>query len=242
MLFVRLPSPSRRIALTMSLWLLAVPCSATERLLLGGIPEGLPGYAVTGDGSLRFSAEVRRQVFDCIENQLGFRITWQQLPTKRLMQELVEGRLDLGFPLGFTPERARLLLESAAAWDSPDIWISRRPVDIKDKQLRLAVRLGSPQQVDQTADGYEKVAAYFTYAELVKALNLEMADAVVIPSLVFEQQRGLWPPDVVTTPGRPRGVGFYLPPQDPKRLAAPLDRAIERCRATLTGAKSASGR
>jgi ABC-type amino acid transport substrate-binding protein len=132
--------------------------------------------------------------------------------------------------MGFTPERARELWQSTAAWDNPDVWLSRRPIDPSDRRLRIAARLGSPQQADLAADGYGQLVGFTAYADLIKALTLNMVDAAVVPLSVYEDQRGLWPVDTVQTAGQARRSGFYLPPADPKGLGAALNRAIERCR------------
>ena len=97
----------------------------------------------------------------------------------------------------------------------------------------MAARLGSPQEAEQTAAGYARVVGSTTYEELGKTLRLQMVDVVVVPRSIFEELQALWPEGVLTTLGKSRLTGFYLSPGDPKGLAAPLNRAIESCRASV---------
>lgn len=218
----------------------AAPGVAPERLLQAGTPEGLPGYSLQPDGRLLIESDAKRRIFQCVETQLGARFIWHSLPTKRLLQWLMEGRLDIAFPMGFTAERASMLRQSAPAWENPDVWLSLRPLRADDKQLRLAARLGSPQQAELAAEGYARMVGYYSYEELARALAQNRTDAVVVPQSVYQDQLGLWPSGLLVTPGRARSSGFYLPPSDPKGLAAALDRAIERCRAPQRSAAAFS--
>jgi hypothetical protein len=226
---------SRLHALCASAFLVALgltlsPSHGSERVIRAGTPEGLPGYALDAEGRLIVQDPDRRPVFMCIERRLNARFAWQALPTKRVVQGVVTGDLDLAFPMGFTAERAGAMRQSAPTWDNPDVWLSLRPVSIEDKSLRIAARLGSPQQVEYAADGYTRVSSATTYTELGRTLALDMADVVIVPRSVYLEQKALWPANTIVTVGRPRSSGFYLPPNDPKGLMAPLNRAIEACR------------
>lgn len=203
---------------------------AAPLLVRAGTPEGLPGYEMDESGHLHIESTPKRRVFQCVEKTLNARFHWEALPTKRLLQRLSDGQLDIAFPMGFTPERAAKLLQSEPAWDNPDAWLSLRPIDPQDKSLRLAARLGSPQQVDHATEGYARVITSYTYEELARTLSLGMADAVVVPLSVYEEMRPLWPAGTRVTAGRARSSGFYLTQGDPKGLAAPLNEAIRRCR------------
>jgi hypothetical protein len=143
---------------------------------------------------------------------------------------VADGQLDLAFPMGFTAERAAVLLQSAPAWDNPDYWLSLRPVNIQDKSLRIAARLGSPQQVEYLADGYTRVTGSYTYPHLAKALAMDVSEAVIVPQSIYEDQKALWPAQTIVTVGRRRQSGFYLNSSDPQRLLNPLNLAIEACR------------
>ncbi len=223
----------RQRTLTAALLLATASCWGTERLIQAGTPEGLPGYALSSDGKLVIEDSNRRRVFSCIEQRLNAKFSWQAFPTKRVVQMVERGQLDLAFPMGFTAERAKVMQQSAPTWDNPDVWLSKRPVNIQDKNLRIAARLGSPQDVEHVADGYSKVVGAITYSELPKTLSMDMVDAVIVPRRVYEDQRALWPETTLVTVGRHRSSGFYLQPADTKALLMPLNRAIEDCRVAV---------
>jgi len=222
-------SPLRWCVLAFALGLAASPGGAAERVLRAGTPEGLPGYGMSGN-KLVIEDAFKRRLFECVELTLNARFEWQALPTKRLLQMVGSGQLDIAFPMGFTAERAAALLQSATAWENPDFWLSLRPLNIQDKTLRITARLGSPQHVEHAADGYGTVTPSYTYPELAKALAMGMADAVVVPQSVYEDQKALWPAQTIVTVGRRRSSGFYLAPADPLSLLKPLNRAIDACR------------
>ncbi|MDC8773035.1 hypothetical protein [Roseateles albus] len=203
---------------------------ASERVLLrAGTPEGLPGYDISG-GKLIIKDSSKRRIFECIESALNARFEWQALPTKRLIQMIMDGQLDIAFPMGFATERASVMLQSAATWDNPDVWLSLRPVNIQDKNLRIAARLGSPQQIDHLADGYTHVTGSYTYPLLAKELSMDVTTAVIVPQSVYEEQKAHWPSQTLVTVGRQRSSGFYLKSSDPLKLLKPLNLAIEACR------------
>ena len=185
---------------------------------------------MASDGSMMIEDSLKARVFACIEQRLKAKFIWHPLPTKRMVLMVVHGQLDLAFPLGFTAERANAMLQSAPTWDNPDVWLSLHPVNTQDKSLRIAARLGSPQQVEYAADGYTKVTGSYTYAELAKALSKDMADVVIVPRSIYEEQQALWPEKTIVSLGRQRSSGFYLQPADTKALMSPLNRAIEACR------------
>jgi ABC-type amino acid transport substrate-binding protein len=220
--------------IALSLGVLALQASAASLNLRAGTPEGLPGYALR-DGKLQIESEFKRQLFQCVEKALDARFVWEALPTRRVVQGVVDGQLDLAFPMGFNEERAARMLQSLPIWDAPDTWVSMRPIDPKDKSLRLAARIGSPQHADHAAAGYARVVGATTYEELGRTLSMNMVDAVVLPQPLYEAMRAHWPPGVIVTPGRARQSGFYLNAADPRHLAAPLNRAIEQCRDASRG-------
>jgi len=217
------------------MWALPTAAWPTGLVLRAGIPEGLPGYALSAQGDLLIESPAKRRIYACIQQSLNARWMWQALPTRRLLQTVADGRLDLAFPMGFTPDRAGRLRQSAVAWENPDVWLSLRPIDPQNRRLRIGTRLGSPQEVEHQSEGYARVVGTASYGELARMLQMGMVDAVVVPRSFYVEQADLWPAGVVATPGRPRSSGFYLPPQDPKGLAGPLDRAIEACRTSVTG-------
>ena len=110
------------------------------------------------------------------------------------------------------------------------MYVSLRPLDLRDKSLRLVARLGSPQQADSIADGYTNVNGAYSYEELARLLGRGQADAAVVPRSIYEELKNLWPPGSQMVVGKPRGTGFYLPKEDPKGLLKPLNDSIARCR------------
>lgn len=198
--------------------------------LKAGFPEGLPGYTMQANGLLDIEVPAKKRVFQCIEKTLNASFVWQAFPTKRVLQMVMDGQLDLAFPMGFTTERAGKMAQSQHTWGNADYFLSLRPLDTGDKSLRVAARLGSPQHVDYVAEGYGKVNGTYTYEELIKTLTGGLADMVIIPQSVYEDQKAQWPRETIVTVGRVRNTGFYLQAEDPKALLAPLNRAIERCR------------
>ncbi len=224
----------RALFVALILFMTGTPGSVAQTLKLrGGVPEGLPGYTMGSDGSLTIETPFKKRIFQCIEKELNARVEWEAYPTRRLMQMVIDGKLDLAFPMGFTSERASKMLQSNPTWENPDNWLSMRPLDTNDKSLRIAARLGSPQQVDYLADGYTHVTGTYTYAELVRTLVQGLADAVIIPQSVYDDMKADWPKETRVTVGRARNSGFYLNAADPKGLFVPLNRAVDRCRVTV---------
>jgi hypothetical protein len=222
------------IVVTASCALSSLPALAAEPIpLKGGFPEGLPGYTMRPGGQLDIEVPLKKRIYECVEKGLGSKIVWEAYPTKRVLQMLMDNKLDLAFPMGFTAERAAKMKQSTHTWGNADYLLSNRAIDPNDKLLRIAARLGSPQHVDYVAEGYTRVAPAQTYEELIKTLALNHTDVVIIPQSVYEDQKADWPKDVVITVGRTRNTGFYLNTDDPKKLAEPLNLAIERCRKTV---------
>ncbi len=135
----------RLLFAALMLCMTSTPGSAAQVLTLkGGVPEGLPGYTMGADGSLTIELPFKERIFQCIEKALNTHIVWEAYPTRRLVQMVIDNKLDLAFPMGFTSERASKMLQSHPTWENPDNWLSMRPLDIHDKGLRIAARLGSP--------------------------------------------------------------------------------------------------
>ena len=209
------------------------PSWANLRVIQAGTPVGLPGYSVGADGKLVIEDPFRRRVFNCLEQRLNASFSWQALPTKRVMQMVKQGELDLAFPMGFTAERAATTLQSEPTWDNPDVWLSLKPLNTQDKSLRLVARLGSPQQLEYVGEGYARMTGAISYTELPKTLTQDMADAAIVPRSIFEESKAQWPQNIIVTVGRHRSTGFYVQPNEGKALLTPLNRAITECRAAV---------
>jgi ABC-type amino acid transport substrate-binding protein len=204
----------------------------TPSKLLVGIPSGLPGYEIANNNKLNINDPFKRNVTDCIETRLKSTFVWMAYPTKRVIQMLQMGDIDMVFPMGFTEERASALLQSNLTWQNPDVFVSLRPIEHGDKGLRLAARLGSPQHTDYISDGYASVVGAYSYEDLPKMLAKGTVDAVVVPRSVYAEQRDTWPAKTLTLAGRQRSSGFYLQKNDPKKLLKHLNESITYCTAT----------
>lgn len=209
--------------------------TAPVRPLKIGFPEGLPGYELMPSGEMQFAVPSKKKITECIEKGLNARFIWEAYPTKRVMQMLIENKVDLAFPMGFTEERAAKMLQTPFAWENADYFLSMRPVDIHDKNLRIAARLGSPQHTDYAAEGYTRVTATYTYEELIRALTTNMTDVVIIPQSVYEDQKNDWPAATIITVGRARNTGAYLNKDDPAGLRESLNKNIVQCRVKVLG-------
>lgn len=219
-----------RWAMAMAPLLASAALRAEPIALRVGIPEGLPGYTVAADGSLLIESAAKARVVRCIERALNARLLWQSAPTRRVELALAEQRLDLGFPMGFNDDRAARLMPSEPTWDSPDVWISMRPIDAQDRRLRLGVRLGSPQHNDHKGLGYARLASTYSYEELPRMLRQDMVDAAVLPRSIYESTQPKWPAGHLLHNGKARSTVFYLHKDDPRQLAGPLNQAVRRCR------------
>lgn len=222
------------IALSCCAFLAAAARVDPSRLVVG-IPDGMPGYERLPNGGLAMSDPFKQRLTDCVAKELNVRFEWKASPTKRVMQWLMSNEVDLIYPMGLTKERAAQMLQSKPVWENPDFVVSLRPVDLANKQLRLAARLGSPQQTDYASDGYVQLTGAYTYEELPRLLALQAADAVIVPKSVYLEMKEQWPAGVRAMAGRKRSTGFYVNASDPKRLLARLNAAIGRCKTLLAG-------
>ncbi|NVO05980.1 MAG: transporter substrate-binding domain-containing protein [Rhodoferax sp.] len=217
------------VVLALALCQPARGADTVQRLVIG-TPAGLPGYELVDDNQLKISDPYKKAFTDCIASRLNAGFVWQSLPTKRVLQMLEAGEIDMAYPMGFTEERAASLLPSSPAWQNPDVLVSLHAVDMRDLHLRLAARLGSPQHADYLAEGYARVTGVYAYEELAGLLERAQVDVVIVPRSVYAEQKALWPPKAMVTAGKPRASGFYLNKDDPKKLQKPLNAAIARCK------------
>lgn len=201
--------------------------------LVVGTPAGLPGYDLMPSGELNMSDPFKQRFTDCVSKGLNAKFEWKALPTKRGIQMLIANELDLIYPMGFTDERASQMLQSRPAWKNPDYLVSLRPVNMADKQLRIAARLGAPQQTDYASDGYENITAVYAYEDLARLLVRDSVDVVIVPKSVYLEQKSSWPAGVIAVTGKDRNSGFYVSKSDPRMLIARLNVKIEQCQAIL---------
>jgi len=195
-----------------------------------GIPSGLPGYRILPGGEMDVLDARKKEVTSCIEGRMHTKFKWVDFPTKRLLQKLANAEVDVVYPMGFTAERASQFLQSTWAWQNPDVFVSLKPVDTSDLSLTLGSKLGSPQETDYVPDGYASVQSVYEYGDLPRMLSSKTVEAVIVPKSVFLAMSSTWPEGVLTSPGKPRGVGFYLNKRDPKGLLNALNESIGKCR------------
>lgn len=212
--------------------LLVARADASESLRIG-FPEGLPGYELSSSGDFVVKTPYKKALTQCVLENLQRPVVWSTYPTNRILSMLQNNDLDLIYPMGFTDERASKMLQSEHVWENWDYFLSLKPVDPTDKSLRIGARHGSPQHTDYQVKGYERITPSYSYEDLIHALNRGLVDVVIVPQSVFEQQRADWPANVRSAKGQQRNTGFYLNQADPQRLLAPLNRAIQRCRARV---------
>jgi hypothetical protein len=177
---------------------------------------------------LQIESESKRRLFQCVEKALDARFVWEALPTRRVVQGVVDGQLDLAFPMGFNEERAARMLQSLPTWDNPDLWLSLRPVSPRTPPC--AWRPGSARRSSADhASGFARMVGAYTYEELAKTLAMGMVDAVIVPQSVYEEMKALWPPGVVVHPGALAQLGLLPECRRPPALgcaAQPGHRAV----------------
>lgn len=195
-----------------------------------GIPTGLPGYRLLPGGEMEILDARKKEATGCIEERIHAKFKWVDFPTKRLLQKLANAEVDLIYPMGFNALRASQYLQSAWTWQNPDVFVSLKSVDPSDLALAVGAKLGSPQETDYLADGYSSVQTAYEYGDLPRMLNSRTVDAVVVPKSVYLEMAPTWPAGVQTSPGKARGIGFYLNKKDPKGLLKLLNDSIVKCR------------
>jgi hypothetical protein len=198
-----------------------------------GIPSGLPGYDLLPNGELYIADPYKQRFTDCVSKGLNTKFEWKALPTKRAIQMLIANEVDMIYPMGFTEERASQMLQSRPAWKNPDFLVSLRPVNMADSHLRIAARLGSPQQTDYASEGYTNVITVYAYEDLAKLLVLDNVDVVIVPKSVYHEQKSIWPAGVVAVVGKERNSGFYVNLGDPMKLITRLNMKIKQCQKVL---------
>jgi ABC-type amino acid transport substrate-binding protein len=151
---------------------------------------------------------------------------------------LTHAEVDVIYPMGFNAERASQFLQSAWTWQNPDVFVSLKPIDTSDLALAIGSKLGSPQDNDYVPDGYSSVQSTYEYSDLPRLLSSKAVDAVIVPKSVYLAMAATWPNGVQTSPGKPRGIGFYLNKRDPKGLLKVLNESIGKCRIQATPQKN----
>ena len=212
----------------------AVPCAFAasaggQTTLKIGTPTGLPGFAVTPEGKFQATDPVKQRLTDCVAKQMKVKFEWIAVPTIRAITMLTKNEVDMAYPMGFTSERAATLLPSRSAWENPDYYVSMQAIDMDNKDVRIAARLGSPQHTDYVSDGFTKFTPAYTYEELAQLLERGAIDVAIVNRSIYGDMKSLWPAGHTSKVGRARNSGFYLNKDDPKHLHGKLNASISAC-------------
>jgi hypothetical protein len=221
-------------SLCIHLWLTMMVSNAQaehHRLTLKvGIPNALPGFEVTNKAGLIISDPQKMKFSNCVEKQLKAHFVWTTYPTARVESMLVNNELDLIFPFQLMPERKANMLASVYVWKTSTYFIAHKNTDIHDKNMRVGVRVNSPEHMDMLKKGYTRISTPYDFASLSRMLTQHLIDFAVVPEIVFSQLKEQWPKDVNITLGPTKEAGYFLNKEDPKHLHAKLNAAIVSCR------------
>lgn len=206
-----------------------VNVGADSSSLKGGIPEKMPGFYVTADGSLLVSDPVQKKIKTCFEDKMKRRIVWSEVPTTRLLNRVVANELDFAYPMQFNTERSAIMLPSDTTWRTDILQISRKKIDMTDKTIRVGARLNSPEHADMKQAGYSNIAATSDYEALNKMLFAGLIDVAVLPGTVYQEMARSHAQGLIITVRSSREVGFYLNKSDPGKLLESVNRAVKKC-------------
>ena len=177
----------------------------------GGVPEGLPGVSViNGDIQSNLPSV---NVLKCILKRANLDVKWAEYPTRRVLLLLQKGELDLGYPMGFTTLRSLSMIPSETITSAPDLWVysSLNKPDLKDRQLSIGVKAGSPQYDWVRENGYINIQVVPQYSSLLPMLRKEHVSAVIIPTLGDPKLEDLLPDkDMLTSVSTIREGGAYF--------------------------------
>jgi ABC-type amino acid transport substrate-binding protein len=195
-----------------------------------GIPNALPGFEVTDKGGLIITDPLKMKFSNCMEKQLKAHFIWSAYPTARVESMLTKKELDLIFPFQITEERKAHMLPSIYVWKTSTYFLANKNIDINDKNVRVGVRVNSPEHTDMLKKGYTKITTPYDFASLSRMLSQHLIDLAVVPEIVFTELKEQWPKDAQVTHGLTREAGYFLNKDDPKQLFGKLNAAISYCR------------
>lgn len=201
-----------------------------QKAIRAATVETLPGF-FTKSGQLQ-APEPYGTIIADLERELGLRFEWSSLPTLRLLTQVQEDGYDLCFPMGFTPERDKILRKSEAVTSARDLFIYRkRPVDPFSPQLSVGCKTGSPQESWLRSRGY-KVIAIGNYEQLPELLDAGRVDMIDLPETLYEHiiDKPESAEDFLSEIATVHEVGFYYSPNF--ALADSIDAIILKLRHT----------
>ncbi len=209
---------------------LASPFSGELTILKGGIPESLPGFKVSENGELVVADPTKNTISICVEKRLKAKIIWQAFPTARVERMLLEQQLDFIYPLQLTDERKINFLQTAYAWKAQIYSLSNTKVDLADRNIRVGVRVNSPEHLDAIKSGYKKISTPYDFESLARMLSLHVIDVAFVPEPVYLQLKNKWPAGTLISVENVKEVSYFLNAKDPKNLHSRFDAAMQDCR------------
>lgn len=191
-----------------------------------------PGLEVLADGKLKSGLPYNyRTIIDCMEQQLQVEFVWQQFPTARLVYAAVQHQVDVIFPMGYTPERSKLLQPSDYLVQEQDYWAYLGPQpDWQNKQLNIAVKQASPQAEWLVQQGYESIHQVYDYKQLLPLLLAGRVDAISIPGAVAAEYKKAAIEGLSMSGYYQREAGFYLNSSFAAEHLPHFNQAIRQCR------------
>ncbi len=223
----------RSILITLLFGLLSLVGVAAADLK-GGIPATLPNLHVNEQHQVVGSL-IDVQFLQCFYQALKQSVSWESYPTARLIQRIKNNKLDIIFPMGFTPERQAQLIQSVAVQGISDYWVyTHDQPNLGDKSLTVGVKLGSPQASYVQSQDYEDVVFHNNYAGLLSMLLAGRVQMIALPDIVYNAlvSRYLDNPFNFSAYIK-RGYGFYMKPSTDPAQVERINQAAIACRSKL---------
>lgn len=197
-------------------------------VLRGGVPEGLPNVEIV-NGKYQ-STNPSNNTLQCVLNGLGYTIHWAFYPTKRLLNMLEAGELDLAFPMGQTVERDAKLKPSQPFQILQDVWVFYPPTpDLKNRNLSVVVKSGSPQHNWLQANGYTAIQAVNNYSSLLPMLRMRRAEAILAPDVGVTLPNYEVDPEMEKAVHSYRNIVFYFNQSRRPDVSKAIDYRLSKC-------------
>jgi ABC-type amino acid transport substrate-binding protein len=194
-----------------------------------GISIHFPNFGVSENRSLIVDDAESKKLISCVEKYLNTKIAWYAYPTARVESMLLNNEIDFIFPFQFTQERLKKMLASTPTWKSGMYFLANRNIDVRNKNLRVAARVNSPEHQDLIKKGYKKISTPYDYSSLIRMLSSNTIDVAAVPEVVYFELKNILPKDTKVMRGETREAGFLLNKDDPKQLLNKLNAAIVEC-------------
>lgn len=221
---------------------LSTSTAANPQPLRGGVVQTFPGITVV-DGKVQPEmAYGHAEIISCIETQLNVEITWQSLPTDRLLKLTQENQLDLIYPMGFTAVRDGYLQASIWLTKDDDYFVFKANVLTEDalqqehaKSRTIGVKRGSPQLHFLQSNHYLHIHQVYEYPQLLPLLKMDRVELLAVPQpmaeqLQFEMQADTKEYNLQLYNYYTRDAGFYVSPDFAQANLKNLNEAVVSCR------------